>query len=165
MDFRMSHTFHANIDRVWAMFTTPDFHVAKAVSGGHRDIEVTECEQDPDNFVIKISRVVDAELPGFAKKVLKPTNTVLSVDEWRDNGDGTFGGEWHMDTVGAPVKVTGTTKISEIDDQTTRYDLAFTLEVNIPIIGGKIADWGKGDAIKQVERDFAAGDDWLAEHA
>ena len=163
MEHKATHTFDAPIEKVWAMFTDPEAHLAKFASMGHRDIKLLESDLDGTNFTMKVERVVDVDLPGFARKVLKPTNTVISTDDWHANDDGTYGGSWVLDTIGAPVDVKGTTELVP-DGDTTVYTLTFDLKVNVPLIGGRIANWARGDAVKQVEAEFAAGDVWLADH-
>ena len=164
MDQAADHTFDAPIDAVWAMFTDEASHVAKFASMDHRDIEVLSCTRTDDSFTIEIQRVVDVELPGIAKKVMQPTNTVVSIDRWKANGDGTYSGTFELDTKGAPVEIRGTTHLKPAGDKTD-YRITFELKVNVPLVGGKIANWAKGDAQKQIEMEFAAGDRWLAEHA
>lgn len=164
LEHTATHVFDAPIDAVWAMFTDPAAHVAKFEGMGHRNVTVTESERSDDSFTIQISRDVDLEPPGFAKKVLQPTQTIVSTDVWRANDDGTYSGDWKADAKGAPVDTTGTTRLTPKGDQ-TEYRLSFSLKVNVPLIGGKIEKWAKGDALKQVDAEFAAGDAWLAEHA
>lgn len=163
MEYRESHTFAAPIDAVWAMFTDPASHVAKFTSMGHQNVEILDTSGDATSFMIKITREVTVDLPGFAKRVLKPTNTVITTDHWSANDDGSYGGGWVIETVGAPVDITGTTKLTPAGDS-TRYDLTIDLKVNVPLVGGKIANWAKGDLVKQTDQEFAAGDAWLAEH-
>ena len=38
------------------------------------------------------------------------------------------------------------------------------MDVKVPLIGGKIADFAKGDVARQLDMEFTAGDDWLASH-
>lgn len=162
MQHRAEHTFEAPIERVWEMFRDQGSHLAKFESMGHRDIDLREYEMDADHVHLVISRVVDTELPGFAKKVLKPTNTVVTTDDWRANDDGTYAGRYVVDT-GTPVKVSGTTALRPDGDR-THYEITVDLDVKVPIIGGKIADFAKGDVVRQLELEFAAGDAWLASH-
>lgn len=163
MQLTSTHTFDAPIERVWAMFSDPASHVAKFEAMGHRDIQVVTEERSDDALRLVVKRVVDAELPGFAKKVLKPSNTVVSDDRWERRADGSCGGGFTVDTEGAPVKAKGTTRLEARGDQTF-YEVVVEVEVKVPIIGGKIADWSKGEIAKQFEQEFAAGDAWLASH-
>lgn len=163
MDINAQHTFDHPIDKVWAMFTDQDSHVAKFESMGHRDIEVIDYRNDGDEVVIKIRRTVDVDLPGFAKKVMKPTNTVETTDTWRDLGDGTYGGDFIVDAKGAPIDARGTTRLRPAGDKTD-YEVKVVVKVKVPIIGGKIEGWAKGDIVKQFDDEFAAGDAWLTSH-
>lgn len=163
MEFTATHTFDAPIEKVWAMFTDEASHVAKFEGMGHREVKVESSSFEDGTFRVRITRLVDLDLPGFAKKVLKPTNTVISDDEWNDHGDGTYGGGFTLDTVGAPVKIAGTTRLTP-DGDATRYDLKLDVSVNVPLIGGKILSWAKGDVEKQMAEEFEAGDAWLASH-
>lgn len=163
MKITRTHTFDAPIDAVWAMFADPASHVAKFESMGHREITVVEHEHGDDAVRLVVQRVVDVDLPGFARKVLQPSNTVVSDDRWRRNPDGSCGGEFTVDTQGAPVKARGTTRLTPAGERTD-YEVTVDVEVKVPIIGGKIADWAKGDISKQFDAEFAAGDAWLASH-
>lgn len=159
-----THTFEASIERVWEMFRDQGSHIAKFESMGHRDIQVLEYESSDTHAHLVISRVVDVEIPGFARKVLKPTNTVVTTDDWRANGDGSYGGEFALDIQGAPVRSSGTTHIEADGEGRTSYTITVDVDVKVPLIGGKIAEWAKGDIARQIELEFAAGDDWLASH-
>jgi hypothetical protein len=160
MDFTDHHTFDAPIDAVWAMFCDPASHVAKFESMGHRDIQVVESERADDSFRLVVRRLVDVDLPGFAKKVLKPTNTVTTTDTWQRDGD-IYTGAQVVETAGAPVKISATTELAP-DGRRTSYSATVHLEVKVPLIGGKLADWAKGMVSEQLVQEFAAGDRWLA---
>jgi hypothetical protein len=163
VDIRREHTFDAPIGAVWKMFSDPKSHVSKFEAMGHTDIEVVEQKKTKQGLKMVISRTVTVDLPGFAKKVLKPTNTVVSTDEWSDRGDGTYGGTFSAETKGAPLKVKGTTLI-EPDGDRTRYVVQTSIDVKVPLIGGKIADFSKGIVNKQMDDEFRLGDEWLASH-
>jgi hypothetical protein len=160
MDFTDQHVFDAPIDAVWSMFRDPASHVAKFEDMGHRDIEVVESQTSEDRFHIVVRRQVDVDLPGFAKRVLKPSNTVTTTDDWERAEDGSCQGVQQVETEGAPVKISATTALAPEGDR-TRYDVSVHLEVKVPLIGGKLADWAKGMVKQQLDQEFAAGDGWL----
>jgi len=164
MEFTDEHRFSAPIDAVWAMFCDPESHRTKFADMGHRDIEVLESEQSDDGFHIKVKRVVEVDLPGFAKRVLKPTNTVTTTDDWTRQADGTCTGTQLVDTEGAPVKIDASTRL-EADGDATVYSVKVHLDVKVPLIGGKLSNWAKGSVEEQLAQEFAAGDRWLSEHA
>lgn len=161
MEVSRSHEFSAPFDDVWAMLQAAEAHVAKYEHMGHRDVEVIEHTGDDDQFRIVVRRQVEIDLPGFAKKVMSPSNTVTTTDEWRRTAADTAEGTQTVDTSGAPIKVAATTRLRRTGDATT-YDVDITVDVKVPLIGGKLGKWAGGMVAAQLEQDFAAGDAWLA---
>ena len=82
MPFSGDETYDAAVDDVIALFTDPAVIRDRYEAAGDRDIEILECGPQGDGFVIRTSRTVDVDIPGFAKKVLKPTNTMIQTDTW-----------------------------------------------------------------------------------
>jgi hypothetical protein len=161
---RRTHTFDAPIERVWAMMTDPAAHVAKAERAGHDNVEIVEEDVDDTGIRIRIARDVTLELPGFAKKVLQPKNHIVSTDEWRDQGDGTYGGTFTTDFKNAPIDLQGSTRIEPDGADKTTYEVEIDVAVKVPMLGKKLEKWAEGDVEEQMENEFAAGDEWLASH-
>ncbi len=160
----MHHTFEASGALCWRMFHDPASHVAKFEGMGHHGVTVLEQDQTDDELRIVITREVDLEgIPGFARKFVKPRNTVVSTDRWQDRGDGTYGGEFTLDTKGAPVEISGSTLLTPDGDR-THYEVTVEIEVKVPLVGGKLANFSKGIVEKQLTQEFALGDTWLASH-
>jgi hypothetical protein len=165
MDVSDSHTYAAPLDSVLDMFGDPDAVVARYEGMGHRDVEVLECTRTDDSLRVRTSRVVEVDLPGFARKVLSPTNTMVQTDEWTASGDGTWDGTVAVDVQGAPVKMSGSMRLEPAGDGTTMH-LTLSMSVKVPLVGGRIADWaGKNDVPATMAAEFAAGDAWLADHS
>lgn len=158
------HTFEAPIERVWEMFRDRGAHIAKFESMGHRDIDVVSFDASADRVHAVIARTVDVDLPGFARKVMQPTNTVITTDDWKAAGDGTYGSDFALETKGAPVKSWGTTLLRADGPDRTFYRITVEVEVKVPLVGGRIASWAGGLVERQLELEFTAGDDWLAAH-
>jgi hypothetical protein len=164
MDVSDSHTYAAPLDAVLDMFADPDAVVARYEGMGHRDVQVLECARSADSLTVRTSRVVDVDLPGFARKVLSPTNTMEQTDRWTAAADGTWDGTVAVEVQGAPVKMSGTMRLEPAGEQTTMH-LTLSMNVKVPLVGGKIADWaGKNDVPRTIAAEFAAGDAWLADH-
>ncbi|MGZ4784801.1 MAG: DUF2505 domain-containing protein, partial [Acidimicrobiales bacterium] len=158
------HTYAASIDAVLAMLADAEATAAKYESMGHRDVEIIDCSHIDGTLHVESSRVVDVDLPGFAKKVLKPTNTMHQNDEWHEVGDGSWEGVFGVEVVGAPIQLSGVMRLVPGDDTCT-HDVTITMNVKVPLVGGKIADWaGKNDVKRTLDAEFAFGDRWLAEH-
>ncbi|MGZ4709731.1 MAG: DUF2505 domain-containing protein [Acidimicrobiales bacterium] len=164
MELTGTHTYAASIDAVLAMLADAETTAAKYESMGHRDVEIIDCSHIDGTLHVESSRVVDVDLPGFAKKVLKPTNTMHQNDEWHEVGDGSWEGVFGVEVVGAPIQLSGVMRLVPGDDTCT-HDVTITMNVKVPLVGGKIADWaGKNDVKRTLDAEFAFGDRWLAEH-
>jgi hypothetical protein len=150
-----SQVYPVPVDEVMAMFRDGTATVERYESMGHRDVEVVELDADDDTVRIVSTRVVDVDLPGFAKKALTPTNTMKQTDEWRRHDDGSWSGTFAVDVQGAPVHIDGSMKLAP-EAEGTRHEVTLELKVKIPIIGGKVADWvGKNDAQRTLDAEFA----------
>lgn len=161
MKVTKSHTYNASLDTVIAMLSDPDAVTARYEGMGHREIEIRECDSDGESLHIVSSRAVDVDLPGFAKKVLSPTNTMVQTDDWRAEGDG-WSGSFDVDVAGAPVQMRGTMSLTPDGDKTV-HEVTIEMKVTVPLVGGKISDWvGKNEVPVTLQAEFQAGDDWLA---
>ena len=150
-----THVYPVPVDAVIAMFRDETATVARYESMGHRDVKVVELDADDDTVRVVSTRVVDVDLPGFAKKALKPTNTMTQTDEWHRQDDGSWSGTFGVDVQGAPVRIDGTMQLVP-EANGARHTVNLDLQVKIPLIGGKIADWaGKNEGRKTLDAEFA----------
>ncbi len=157
-----THVYPVPVDAVIAMLQDKAATIDKYESMGHRDVRILEFASDDAALRIVSTRVVDVDLPGFAKKALKPTNTMIQTDEWHRNGDGSWSGTFDIDVKGSPVRISGTMALAA-DAKGTRHDVVLDFQVKVPIVGGKIADWlGKKDVQRTVDAEYAFNDTRLA---
>lgn len=157
MPFSGEQTYDATVETVAALFVDPDVVRDRYAEAGDRDLEILDCGADGDDLVIHTRRTVDVEgLPGFASKVLKPTNTMEQVDCWdAPDADGARNGSFTIDVKGAPVRVSGTMRLEPTPEGGTRHTVSGKFDVKVPLVGGKIAGWAEGPAQKRLDAEFA----------
>ena len=139
-------------DEAFARHTDEQFLRRKFEALGGRELRV-EVTRDGDHVQLTIDRKVDADVPGFARKVISPSNTIHLVEQWRPDGEG-YACEWTADSTPAPAKLHGTRTLTATGggtDDTTDGNV----EVKVPLIGGKLADWLAGEARKQLDEELA----------
>jgi hypothetical protein len=162
MELKGSHVYPVPVDAVIAMLNDKSATVDKYEGMGHREVEILDLDSSDDTLRIVSSRLVDVELPAFAKKALKPTNTMVQTDEWRRNDDGSWSGTFNVDVKGSPVRLSGTMTLAPAGAG-SRHDVVLDFQVRIPIVGGKIADWlGKKDVQRTLDAEFAFNDGRVA---
>jgi hypothetical protein len=160
MPFSGDQTYGAAVDDVFALFTDPAVIRARYEAAGDRDIEILECgpQGGPGGevFVIRTSRTVDVDIPSFARKVLKPTNTMIQTDTWSARDlDGARDGDFDIEVKGAPVHVSGAMRIEPTRDGAgTRHTVDGTLDVKVPLIGGRVAKWAEGPSQQRLDREY-----------
>ncbi len=145
MDFTGHHSFAAPFETVWSMLRDPASHVAKYEAMGHRDIEVLESTGSEDGFRLVIRRLVDVELPGFAAKVLRPTNTLTTTEIWRRTAEESATCTQHGEVDGAPVTTTINADLQGEGNQ-THHQVRVQVDIKVPLLGGRIATWAAGPA-------------------
>jgi hypothetical protein len=160
MPFRGDQTYNAAVDDVIALFVDPEVVKARYEAAGDRDIEILECgpqgRPNEGGFVIRTSRTVDVDLPGFARKVLKPTNTMIQTDTWSARDlDGARDGDFAIEVKGSPVKVSGQMRLEPTADGGTRHTVDGKLDVKVPLIGGKVASWAEGPSQQRLDAEYA----------
>jgi hypothetical protein len=161
---RDAHSYGATIEVVQAMFADEAFIRAKYEGMGHRDVDILECTRTDDGLTIRSTRVVEVDLPGFAKRFIKPVNTMTQVDTWTADGAGGWSGTFDVDVKGQPVHLSGSMTLTP-DGDSCVHEVTMSMDVKVPLAGGKIRDWAeKNDVPRTLAAEFAAGDAWIADH-
>jgi hypothetical protein len=163
MELTETHHFDVPADAVIDVFATEDAVRARYEGMGHREVEVQRTERGDGTLTVASRRVVDVDLPGFARRVLQPTNTMIQTDVWAKSADG-WSGTFDVEVAGAPVQLSGKMRLVEAGGGAD-YSVTLSMSVKVPLVGGKIADWvGKNDAMTTLKAEFAATDAWLVDH-
>ena len=124
-----------DIDTVYRFVTDPESIKNRCEASGERNVRI-EVEEAGGTKVITSTREIDSDLPGFAKRLFKPTNTIIERREWRDAGDKKTC-KSHIDVVGTPGKIDSNVTISPSGSGCT-YDIEFEVTAKVPLIRKKL---------------------------
>ena len=106
-------------------------------------------------------RLMPADLPGVAKKVIGDTNTVTQSEEWRPDGDG-YTCDFAVEIANVPGGMTGWMKIVPVGKAQSDWILEYSIKVSIPLIGGKLEGVMKDETRANLEKEFAFNSAWVA---
>jgi uncharacterized protein YndB with AHSA1/START domain len=149
-----THRFDADVETVFALMTDPGFLTRMYADEGATDIQVDSNESDDGPTVVS-RRKVTIDLPGFAKKVMAPTNTVVQTDEWASADDaGWRVCRYKVEVQGVPSRINGTVTLSP-DSGGTRQDTVADVKVSIPLLGGKLEKFAVENGVKALEHEAA----------
>lgn len=158
----MEHRYDAAPDAVFAMLSDPAYLRAKLETTGALEYDVLECEATPDGgFRIVTQRTVQADIPGFAKKVFKPTNTLTQIEDWQPPSGGTRAGTWRIETKGVPVSTSGTSRVEPAGGGTVQH-IEGRIKVSVPLIGGRLERFVFDQAKETLDAEEDFGQKWLA---
>src|SRR3954464_8227931 len=154
MRMQVTHHFDADVETVFALMSDPDFISRKYADQGATEIQVDSDQRESGPTVVS-RRKVTVDLPGFAKKVMSPANTVVQTDEWaRAAGDGSRVCRYSVEVQGVPSRIDGTVTLSA-DDGGTRQDVEAEVKVSIPLLGGKMEKFAVDSGRKSLEAEAA----------
>lgn len=154
MRMTVTHRFDADVETVYALMTDQDFLVRKYADQGATDIQVDSDLRESTPTIVS-RRKVTVDLPGFARKVMTPTNTVVQTDEWASADDtGRRVCRYRVEVQGVPSRIDGTVTLSP-DGAGTRQDIVAEVKVSIPLLGGRLEKFAVDSGIKTLEQEAA----------
>ena len=154
---RVTHHFGADVETVFRLMSDPDFMTRKYEAIGAADVAI-DAEGRGGSLHRTTKRKVTVDLPGFAKKVMQPTNTVIQDDDWAEaTADGRRVCTYSVEVQGVPSRIDGTVTLSP-DGDGTRQDVVAEVKVSIPLLGGRLEKFAVESGVKtlQDEADFTA---------
>jgi uncharacterized protein YndB with AHSA1/START domain len=135
---QVTHHLDGDVETVFALITDPDFLERKFTAGGAKDVTADCTEADAGGRKVVVRRHVTVDLPGFAKKFIQPTNSLLQAESWSAPDEaGRRACTYRIDVQGVPSHINGTVTLSP-DGTGTRQDIVADVKVSIPIVGGKL---------------------------
>lgn len=127
-----------DIDTVYRFVTDPDVIKKRSEAMGERDIKI-QIDDAGGTKTITSTRLIDSDLPGFAKKLFSSTNTIIERREWRDAGDKKTC-KSHIDIIGTPGKIDSNITISPSGSGCT-YDIEFEVSAKVPLIRKRLEEY------------------------
>src|SRR3954470_16237048 len=138
MRMQVTHHFDADVATVFALLSDPDFLKRKYAEQGAGDVVVDSHEERGGSPRIVSRRKGTIDLPGFARKVMAPTNTVVQTDDWSDEqAGGRRVCTYRVEVQGVPSRIDGTVTLSP-EGGGTRQEVEAEVKVSIPLLGGKL---------------------------
>lgn len=152
MKMRVTHHFDADVDTVYALMTDQDFCMRKYADAGATDIQV-DSDKREDGPTLVSRRKLTVDLPGFAKKVMQPTNTVVQTDAWEPADDsGNRVCRYKVEVQGVPSRIDGTVTLTP-EGGGTRQEVEAEVKVSIPLLGGKLEKFAVDNGIKALDHE------------
>ena len=163
MQFQETNHYPFPSDAVVRVFGDPDYFVAKYRGAGAKNIQVLEAINQGGKTQVSVSRQLhmDIAVPGFARKFVPDTITVTQIDSW---DQATRTGSLDIRFKGMPAVVKCEMSLADENDQAV-LSLSFSVTVNVPVLGDKLAKLLGEDLKKKFEKDSLNAHRMMAEFA
>lgn len=149
---RFQHQYSEDADTVFKLITSPEELVRRCEALGERDAKA-EVGESAGVTKTQIAREVEQELPGFAKKLFKPTNTLLEREEWR-SVDGRYEGKGQLKIVGTGATIDSTIRLTPSAAGCT-YEIDFQVTAKVPLIRRKLESFIGDTALESLRAQHA----------
>jgi hypothetical protein len=148
---RYPYTFDS--ETVFSVFTRKDFIEQKYASVGAENLNFIEYGEKEGTFIIHTTRDISANIPGFAKKFLNPTTTIIQKEVWTLTDDPTKKGVVEVQAKGLPMQMKGDIILQPTNDGSENV-LTYEIKVSIPLVGGKLASFLDGEGRKTGDKEY-----------
>lgn len=157
--------YDAAPDAVFAMLSEPGFQEKRCLATGALSHDVTVEEYDDGSVTVTAHRTMPTdEVPDFVRTFVGSTLVVSEIQDWHvPDADGGRDGTLVLEIKGAPVRMTGTLRLTA-EGSGTVETIDCDLKAAVPLVGGKIekaVEPAIRAAIRVEEREGRA---WLASH-
>jgi hypothetical protein len=146
---RFRFEYAHDVDTVFRLITDPEALTKRCEALGERDVQV-EVIEEPGVIKIRVAREVEQELPGFAKKLFKPTNVVVEREEWRTTGERKVG-NGNLKIVGTGATMESTIALSPSSSGCV-YEIDFQVTARAPLIRKKLEAFIGETALESLRR-------------
>ena len=161
MQFEETYKYAKDADTVMRMFSDRDYF-EKKYARTTLSYEVLEHKHEGDDFRIKcrLTMPSSAPVPGFAKKILGETMTVIQEDVW-DTAKRT--GRLTIEMHGAPISMHANMRLMDGASGAENH-VYWEINCRVPLIGNKIASLIAQDIQAKSPADMQVSNELLADY-
>lgn len=132
----LTHHYPFALDAVAELLCDSEYLRMRSESAGEENVQIEVAKVDGATRVVT-ARYLKSQVPEFAKKLIGSRNRIVDDTTWRRLGDG-FSATYTIVVEGAPVTVTGSTKLSAVGPEQTKYETRFEVSSRLPLIARKV---------------------------
>ena len=160
----MAAEYEGSVEQVHRAFGDEQYWLERLADSGADDYSLDSMTVNGEGIDVVTTQTLRADrLPGVVTQFHRGDLSFVREETWTPISDGQATATVKGAITGAPATLSGTALLAPAKSGAgSRLEFNASVEVKVPLVGGKIADWiGKNDAVRTLEAEFAAGDRWL----
>lgn len=130
------YEFEHDVESVFNLLSDPDFLVDRCLALGELEASC-DIEQQGDITVVKLTRKLERDLPGFLAKMMDSVQIMHIKEQWQPDGGDGWAGEYIFDVEGQPVAISARFELYPTDIGSC-YSIEHKASAKIPLVGRKI---------------------------
>ncbi|CDO09480.1 DUF2505 domain-containing protein [Mycolicibacterium cosmeticum] len=168
--FDLAATYEYTAAEVHAAFSEKQYWLARLEKSGCDEIslDVLETGADGGIEVVTTQTVRPTKLPALVTQFHRGDLTLIREERWTplrgaDSGTGRATATIKGDLPGTPARVAATATLFDTTDG-ARGDVHVTIEVKIPLVGGKLENFIGGHLVEMLRLEQVFTSEWIREH-
>ena len=142
--------FDADVERMFALVTDPDFLRRRAEALGELEVDVT-VDRDGGQLKIQITREVEQSLPSFMKKLYSGRQRLVDRQAWGRDGAAHIS-DWTVQLGdGKRIQLRGRLTLAPAAGGCD-YIEAFSATASIPLVGGRVEKYVLGQTEASIRK-------------
>lgn len=161
----MAATYECTAGQVLAAFSEKPYWLTRLEKSGcdETSLDVLETAADGSIEVVTTQTVRPAKLPAVVTQFHRGDLTLRRVERWTAPVDGHSAGTIDGDLLGTPARVTATVVLADTATG-ARADVHVTVEVKIPLVGGKLESFLGGQLVDLLRLEQVFTSNWIKDH-
>lgn len=153
MKLSANHRYAADVDKVFALFSQPDFYERKFRAVGARSVEVVRFSAEGAQLEFQIKREMPANAPSIIKSIIGEWSMLTQTESWGGDPGEEYWNEFDIDAEGTPVKITGSMLLRG-DGEGCVNEIELDIRCSIPLLGRKVEEFVAQDAEQSLEKEY-----------
>ena len=159
IDYRSILAFPA--ERVFATMTDEEYLRARLRELGGPGSELLEHEAGPESARYRLKQgLSEKDLPPIVGKVMQGDLSIQRTEALRRTGPGAYTGDVDVAIAGVPASASGSMRLAD-SGTGGAFEVHATVEVRVPLFGGKIEEIIAGQVRRLLEAETAFTVRWL----
>ncbi|TFV54786.1 DUF2505 domain-containing protein [Mycobacterium sp. PS03-16] len=165
--FDLAAEYEGTVDDVHRAFADEQYWLARLADSGADHATLDQMTVDADGGIdVTTTQILRADrLPGVVTQFHRGDLSIQREETWSAVRDGRASATVTGSIPGAPVSLTGTAALEPRDDGGARLTLRVTVEVRVPLVGGKIENFIGTGLVDLIIAEQRFTTEWITENA
>lgn len=141
MEFTLTQHFPAGLDRLWAVFSHPDYPQRKYRALGASSVRLLRFDVTAQVIEVELERDVPVDaagLPAWTRPLVARQQTLRHRSRWRRVSPTQISAELEITPLGLPLQARGAGTLVQTASDLSRMALRWQVTSRVPLIGPKV---------------------------